>query len=257
MTDTFNDIEDRDVLAGELALRLLSPLEEVQARARVETDPAFAAEVEAWNERLAAFVNEIAPVEPSDAVWPRLEAAVLSSAHLKQAPDVGANDNDRVAPFWKTWAIGATTLLVASLGAVAFMIAQPEPVTTPVAPPDAPAGGVTRVATLSLDSGAPVLTLAYDTATGNLFVAPTAELAGEDGVPHLWLVLPDDAGVQLVGAIDGDESSRLNLTQEMSATPGQPGQAVTMAISIEAPGTTPAANQPNGPVVAAGELQVL
>ena len=258
MTDTFTDMEDRDVLAGELALRLLSPLDEAQALARVETDPAFAAEVEAWNERLAAFVHEIAPVEPSGAVWLRLDAALAPFAPSGRPGDMWANDNDRVAPFWKTWAIGATALLAASLGAVAFMIAQPEPVTTPVAPPvQAPAGGVTRVATLSLDSGAPVLTLAYDTATGNLFIAPTAELAGEDGVPHLWLVLADDAGVQLVGAIDDDESSRLNLTQVMSATPGQPGQAVTMAISIEAPGTTPAQNQPNGPVVAAGELQVL
>ncbi len=60
MTDTFTDIEDRDVQAGELALRLLPPLEEAQARARVDADPAFAAEVEAWNERLAAFVAGLA-----------------------------------------------------------------------------------------------------------------------------------------------------------------------------------------------------
>ncbi len=240
MTDALTDMEEQNVLAGELALRVLSPVDEVQARARAASDPAFAAEVEAWNERLVAFIDEIPAVEPSPRVWARLQAAVAETA----------NDNGRLA-FWRNWAIGSTGLLAASLAAVAIMIAQPDPVAPPA--PAAPAG-VTRVATLSLENGAPVVTLAYDTATGNLFLSPTPRLAGEDGVPHLWLVLPDDAGVQLVGAIEDGQASRLNLTQALAGSAGQP---VAMAISIEAPGHVPAPNKPDGPVVASGELQRL
>lgn len=242
MTDTFTAPEDRDVLAGELALRLLSPPDEVLARARQNADPDFAAEVEAWNERLAAFIDGIAPVQPSAGLWPRIHAATAETA----------NDNGRVAGFWRTWAIGATALLAASVGAVAFMVAQPDPV-VPAAPAAVVQGGVTRVATLALEDGAPILTIAYDTATGNLFLAPTTQMAGQDGVPHLWLVKPE-GGVQLIGAIEGGASSRLALTNVLS---GVAGQATAVAISIEPRGTTPASDTPGGPVVASGELQQL
>lgn len=242
MTDAFNERDERDVLAGELALRLLSPPDEIMARARQDADPEFAAEVEAWNQRLAAFIDDIAPVEPSATVWPRIDAATTGSA----------NDNGRVAGFWRTWAIGATALLVANIAAVTFMVARPDPI-TPAAPAAVVQGGVTRVATLALEDGAPILTIAYDTVTGNLFLAPTTQLAGQDGVPHLWLVRPE-GGVQLIGAIEGGASSRLALTTVLS---GVAGKATAVAISIEPRGVTPAPDTPGGPVVASGEFQQL
>lgn len=82
-------------LAGEYALRLLSPAEEAAAAARVEAEPAFAAKVEDWNERLGGLVEEITPVEPSPGVWPRIVAAVH-----------GANDNAVI--FWRRWAVGSS-----------------------------------------------------------------------------------------------------------------------------------------------------
>lgn len=242
MTDAFNEHEERNVLAGELALRLLSPEDEVQARALQNADPEFAAQVEDWNDHLAALADGIAPVEPSAGLWPRIDASTAPTA----------NDNGRVAAFWKTWAIGATGLLAASVGAVAFLVAQPDPVVPP-APPAAIQGGVTRVATLALEDGAPILTIAYDTVTGNLFLAPTTQLAGQDGVPHLWLVKPE-GGVQLVGAIEAGASSRLALTNILS---GVAGEATAVAISIEPRGITPAPDTPGGPVVASGEIQQL
>ena len=66
------DINEDDALAGELALRVLSPADEAEARQREANDPAFAAEVEAWNAHLAVFAGEIVPVEPSRGVWPRI-----------------------------------------------------------------------------------------------------------------------------------------------------------------------------------------
>ncbi|WP_426041357.1 anti-sigma factor [Brevundimonas sp. TWP2-3-4b1] len=230
-----------DALAGELALRVLPPEEERAARAREASDPAFAAEVEVWNEHLAGFIAEIPPVQPSARVWPRIEAGI--------AP-VAANDNR--AAFWRTWAVGSTGLLAASLVAVALLATRPTP--APIVN-TAPTGGVTRVATIAMtDGGTPVVALAYDSATGNLFIAPTDAMDGVNAVPHLWLVRPGEAGVQLIGAIDGSAASHHHLTDVLASTAGQ---AVAVAISMESPGHTPAADKPDGPVIATGELQSL
>ncbi|MDI1325889.1 MAG: anti-sigma factor [Brevundimonas sp.] len=243
MTDpTDKDGMDEDqALAGELALRVLSPAAEAAARAREAADPAFAAEVETWNEQLAGLADDIPPVAPSPYVWPRVEAGL---------PPVAANDNRRLA-FWRTWAVGSTGLLAASLAAVVVLLAQPSPV-PPVPAPAAPVA-VTRVATLTLENGTAAMTIAYDPASGELYLAPTNEMAGDTRVPHLWLVMPE-GGVQLVGAIDGSATSRHNLGRALS---GKAGQANAVAVSMEAPGHTPAPDHPDGPVVASGDLQRL
>lgn len=242
MTDP-TDTDDKDeskALAGELALRVLSPAEEAAARAREAAEPAFAAEVDAWNERLAGLADDVPPVAPSPRVWPRVEAGL---------PPVAANDN-RLA-FWRTWAVGSTGLLAASLVAVVVLLAQPSPV--PPAPAPAAPVAVTRVATLTLENGHAAMTIAYDPASGELYLAPTTEMAGDTRVPHLWLVMPE-GGVQLVGAIDGSATSRHNLGRALS---GKAGQANAVAVSMETPGHTPASDKPDGPVVASGELQRL
>lgn len=233
-------MDDDQALAGELALRVLAPGDEAAARARVASDPVFAAHVDTWNERLGVLADGVAPVEPSPALWPRVEAGL-------SAPQA-ANDNSVV--FWRRWAIGSTGLLAASVAAVVVLLAQPSP--APVAPPAA-APAIIKVATLTLEGGAAAMTLAYDAGTGELYLAPTDKMAGDTRVPHLWLVMPE-GGVQLVGAIDGSTTSRHSLGQALS---GPAGAANAVAVSMEAPGHTPAADHPDGPVVASGELQQL
>lgn len=235
-------LPEDEALAGELALRVLSPEEEAEARAREAADPRFAAEVDVWNERLAGLAETVAPVQPSPYVWPRVEAGLT--------PPTAANDNRKLV-FWRAWAVGSTGLLAASLAAVVVLLAQPDPA-TPVPAQAAPAT-VTRVATLTLETGAAAMTIAYDSATGELYLAPTDAMAGDTRVPHLWLVMPE-GGVQLVGAIDGTSTSRHNLGAALSGTAGK---ASAVAVSMEAPGHTPAADKPDGPVVAQGELQRL
>jgi len=244
VTDHSPDTDDRNALAGELALRVLSPAEEAEARGLATSDPAFAAQVDGWNEHLAGLADEIAPVEPSPSVWARIQAAIMEVA----------NDNARLL-FWKRWAIGSTGLLAASLAAVVVMLARPEPVPVPIEP-TAPLA-VTRVATITAEGGPPVVMLAYDSATGKLFVSPTQQMAGESGegqVPHLWLVLPDEAGVRLIGAIDGTHAATHNLNAALS---GLANQAPAVAISMEPAGHTPGLDKPDGPVVASGELKLL
>jgi len=237
-----HDIRDDGVQAGELALRVLDPAEEAAARARAARDPAFAAQVDDWNDRLAALADGVAPIAPSAGLWPRIEAALGGAA----------NDNHRVG-FWRTWALASTGLLAASVVAV-VMLATRDVSPAPVAPPAERQVELVRVATLTLQQGgAPAMTLVYDPSVGNLYLAPTDAMAGDTRVPHLWLVMPE-GGVQLVGAIDGSAASRHHLDTLMA---GRAGQAQAVAVSMEAPGHTPAADKPDGPVVASGELQQL
>jgi anti-sigma-K factor RskA len=224
-------------VAAELALRLLEGPEEAAARQRVATDPAFAAEVEAWEARLGGLVDEVAPVPPPATVWSRIDARLP------------ANDDRRLA-FWRAWALGATGLLAASLAAVVVLAVRPAP--TPVAP-EAPPAEVTRVATLRLESGQSALILAYDPETGMLFASPTDVMAGDPRVPHLWLI-GSEGGATLVGPIDGVAVSRMAMPAE---TAERVRGAVSVAVSMEAPGHTPAMDRPDGPVVASGELERL
>ena len=78
MTDPtdIDGLDEDEALAGELALRVLSPTEEAGARAREASDPAFATHVDAWNERLAGLADGVAPVGPSPWVWPRVGAGL-------------------------------------------------------------------------------------------------------------------------------------------------------------------------------------
>ena len=233
--------DERDVLAGELALRVLSPGEEAAARRLQADDAAFASQVDRWNDRLADMADEIAPVTPSAGVWMRIAVAVGLAA-----------ENDNGVIFWRRWAVASTGLLAASLVAVAVLALQPARVVTaptPVAPV-----AVTRVATLQLEDGATAVTLVYDSGTGSLFLAPSDMMAGDTRVPHLWLVMPE-GGVRLVGAIDGVRTSRHSLKGSPMSDMAMQAQAV--AISMEAPGHTPATDKPDGPVVASGDIQQL
>ena len=232
---------DDSVLAGEYALRLLSPEDEAGAAARAEAEPGFAAEVDGWNERLAALADETTPVKPSPGVWARIVAATRAAA----------NDNGPLI-FWRRWAMGSSALAAASLAALVFVAGRPDPVPPTPAPPAQTA--LTRVAALTLDGASQAaVTLVYDPATGNLFIAPSDKMQGDPRVPHLWLVMPE-GGVRLVGAIDGNTSSRHTLTGEMSS---MAGSAMAVAISMEAPGHHPAADKPDGPVIASGALSQL
>jgi anti-sigma-K factor RskA len=249
MTDRAPTPADRDdALAAELSLRVLPPDDEVAARARAEADPDFARRVEAWDDRFAGLADEISPQAPPAAGWSRIDAATTVSAPAGTAP-LAAKDDAPQVRFWRRWAVGSTGLLAASLAAVAVLAVRPEPQVPAVTP--TPVAAVTRVATLTLEDGSVAMTLVYDPATGELYLAPTDEMKGDARVPHLWLLLPE-GGARLVGAIDGSTTSRRTLDQALT---GLAGRAPQVAVSMEAPGHTPAMDAPDGPVVASGTLQ--
>lgn len=221
--------EDGVTLAAEYALGLLDPGARADAAARAARDPAFAAEAQAWSERLAPLAAEAAEVAPPAAVW----SGVLRALEAPAAP---ANDNARALRTWRRIGVGASSLAAASLAAVVLLLARP---------PEPPA----QVAALSTPGGATAVVVAFDADTGALLVTPGPGLQAGGRTPHLWLVNPD-GGVQLVGAIDPARAATHSLPRALSR---RAAAARGLALSLEPAGHKPI-EAPGGPVVASGDF---
>ncbi len=93
-----DDPEDRLVAAGEFVLGTLSPQEAETVLSRISSDPAFAAMVGYWQDRLLPLAAGVSPVEPSPAVLRRIEAAVASLPRAPAGTPTAAPDTPVAAP---------------------------------------------------------------------------------------------------------------------------------------------------------------
>ncbi len=89
--------DDRDMTAAEYVLGTLPEPERAAAAARFASDPAFAAAVRAWEDRLAPLDRETAPVVPPPRLWDRLRAAIETEAVVPRV-DLGARLADAAGP---------------------------------------------------------------------------------------------------------------------------------------------------------------
>ena len=70
---------DNDVVAGFAVLRLLDAAEQQVVRARIRTDPRFAAALRAWEARLIPLVDALPDEAPPPAVWQAIQARIGGS----------------------------------------------------------------------------------------------------------------------------------------------------------------------------------
>jgi anti-sigma-K factor RskA len=234
------ELSDLEALAAEHALGVLSGPERAAAEARAAGDPAFAALVESWRERLAPLLDAVAPAAPPAALWRRIERAVP------------ANDEPalhRRLRFWQGAAIGSAGLAAASLAA-AVMLA----VRLPVAPQvtAAPAAPILNASLMSPeDGGRPMFVAAYDPARHALIVTSLMKPGADpEHVHELW-VIPADGKPHPIGMIAPGSSKAMRMPMEM-APMFTPGAAI--AVSVEPPGGSPMKTAPSGPIAAMGHL---
>ena len=232
--------EERDILAGELALGVLDGAERAEALRLVIADPAFARAVEAWRARFGAWFAGWPEVAPD----PALEARVMAAL-----PGAGsaANDGPRGAlRLWRGLA-GAATAVAAAL--LAALLLQPERVVRVPAPAPAPqAAPAPRLAVLApTKRGEPVAVL-VDRRTGAVTLTPGVDVpAGR--VAELWTI-GADATPRSLGVLAGGATPRLVARPDAR---GRLAAGVTLAVSIEPRGGSPTGS-PTGPVVATGAL---
>lgn len=231
------------LLAAEYALGLLDAAEHRRAEARLAADDAFAAEVEAWQARLAPLAAEAAELAPPDAVWARIALALPPGAFtLPQpatAPLPGRGLWHNLA-FWRTAGLGAVGVAAAALIALAVVLTPPADVPPPL------------TATLMPKSGKAALMVTVDRGKGMLMVMPAALQMPAARVPELWLMPPDGAPRSL-GVVSAEKPMAMKIPGELM---GAIAPRVMLALSLEPPGGSPT-GRPTGPVVAEGMLTQL
>lgn len=227
------DLPEDEAFAAEHALGVLNAGERAAAELRMAREPAFAAHVEAWRERLAPILTSIAPVEPPVGLWPRIERGLP------------ANDNEgRGVRFWRGWAVGGMGLAAASMAAVVVLATRPPEIIAPPTP------GQLLNARLDTSGGQHLFVAAYDPVRGKLIVTSlVAPGADPVHVHELWLI-PADGKPRSLGQIEPGTSKTLPMPQGLSAM-AKEGAAI--AVSVEPLGGSQK-DGPSGPVAAIGKL---
>jgi anti-sigma-K factor RskA len=205
--------EEDSALAAEYVLGVLSLADRASAETRMRQDPAFAAEVAAWEAHLGALNDGFAEA-PAPDLMPAIEA------RLFPAPAPARRSG------WLGWLVGAMT---AAALVLAVMLALPW-----LVPED-------RMRAELAAEGSPLVyevTYAGDTLT---VTRRAGDAAPEGRVHELWLIAGNAAPVSL-GMIDGDTT--------VLAMPA-PAAGVVLAVSLEPEGGSPT-GQPTGPVLVTG-----
>jgi anti-sigma-K factor RskA len=228
---------DRDTLAAEHALGVLSGNDRLQATALEASDLAFAHEVARWRGRLAPLADG-EPLDPPNGLWPRIEAAVAGHG--------GSNvvQLRRKLTIWQA-ATAAMTALAASLGLV--LLQQPRNV-SPLA--SRQAGATPMVAMLGNDQKQMKVVASWDPASRQLVLAVAGDMPADPAHAHQLWVIPSDGKPRSLGTMPSSKKMHMQLAEVLARLLQQ---GATIAISVEPPGGSPT-GAPTGPVVVSGSL---
>ncbi|CNH19417.1 putative anti-sigmaE protein [Yersinia thracica] len=219
-----NRREYDSALAAEYALGTLRGLARMRFERRIRRDPRLAADVASWQSLLTQLDNQLAPLEPPELVWKRLELQLppLNVRHIKRNP-------------WSYvgWAVAAG---LAAILLIPRLLVEP-PVTTPVA-----------VLSNSQQSGQWVVSV--EKSTRSLTLTPLNPVAISDTKSlELWSI-PAGEKPHSLGLLNTQGPTQLTLAENQLT-----GHSL-LAISLEPHGGSPS-GQPTGAVLFSGPLQNL
>lgn len=223
-------------LAAEYVLRLLEGEDLLEARRRVADDPAFAAEVEWWEDRLAPLFDEIADEEPSAELWPRI---------LRRL-DVPGGDVVALKRKLARWRAAAAAAAVAASILLVLQLRPQAPLPAPL-PQSQPAPVL--VASLVGEDAPEALTVAYRPNTRELVITPARIEAPVGRTRQLWLIPAGGQPISL-GLVASEGVQRRSVAADVGT---RFAGGATIAVSDEPTGGSPT-GQPTGAVLATGSL---
>jgi anti-sigma-K factor RskA len=232
------DLSESEAFAAEHALGVLSSAERRAAELRMAQEPAFAAVVEAWRERLQPMSDHLAPVAPPASVWAAVQRALP------------ANDNAsarRSLRFWRGATAASLSLAAASVAVAVFVGARPPVALQPPAP------GQLLDASLVAQSGAPVplFVAAYDPVRKALIVTSLVTASTDPAHVHELWVIPADGKPRPLGIVKPGATQAMPMPEKYLPSLAE-GSA--LAVSLEPPGGSPKGDVPTGPITAVGKL---
>lgn len=249
------DHDDIDV--AEFVLGTLDQTTHDAILRRLETDPALAGAVAAWEARLAPMAMALDPVRPSRHLKPRIDATIASGAATADDRSPSPRAADVVAlrrgiTLWR-WTAGATGIAAAAAAAMAafLLVRQPMPDTTT-------ATRLVAVLRPLNAAEAPTWVVSAEAGAGygqRRLLVQALGLPTADGLQgardyELWALPGGDAAPVSLGVIDPRAGARVAVPRDMAT---RLASGLGLAVSIEpAGGSTTGA--PTGPVVLIGSL---
>jgi anti-sigma-K factor RskA len=239
------DLSPDELLAAEFTLGLLSGEALLEARGRFARDPAFAARVAWWEERLAPLLDEMGGAEPGPELWARIERAIAESGRPGEEVTGEVVLLRQKLRYWQATAAMAMAASVAAL-VFALLPVLRGPSDPPVAPAG-PAAGPPLVASIPIADTPLRLAVTYIPDRRELLVSAAGLTA--DGVHdhELWLI-PDQGALRSLGVVKPGEAVRVALDGETAA---QIHAGSRMVLTREPLGGKPPSAEA-GPVVAEG-----
>ena len=238
---------ERELLAAELALRLLSNEEQDQARAELARDPELSKLVAEWEARLAPLANELDAVLPDPKTWQRITES-LARPRAENDNDREVADRLRVQLRRSRWggaAAAAAALVLGYLGAPLLQRGTGPAIDNPAAlmlMASLPVGG---------EQG-PRLALTYLPQSRDL-VVEASNVPGDGVHDHeLWLVVPDGSPVSM-GVITSGTQRRVALPAELAQ---RIDSGLGVVLTREPLGGAPQGGTA-GPVVASGKFSTI
>ncbi|MGE0024131.1 MAG: anti-sigma factor [Hyphomicrobium sp.] len=233
-----NELDDMDVLAAEYVLGTLDHAERIAAEARRVREPALDAAVLAWERRLGALVEVVAPVQPPPGLYNKIRAQIGLASHvvsLKAREQAIVQRANR----WRGAAIGMTAIAASLAGVVGWQDYQRRQMPTQY------------VAVLQAGAASPAFLLTCDT-KNNMFVISAMQKPPEPEKSYqLWLVHNDMPQPKSLGIYDDSAMDVRPMASE-----GKMHDMMmdgTYAVSVEPKGGSPT-GLPTGPVVFSGKL---
>lgn len=225
--------QDRDALAGELALGVLEGEERAQALRLMLADRDFAARVEQWRAHQSGLFDAIGDVEPPAAAWDGIAARIGASP----APAAPAS-----LRWWRMGALGSGAIAAA----LALMLFVPRSDPASMAPQSFAVAQLTgpieglRIATR------------YDPATATLRVRASG-MPATPTEPELWIVPAGGGAPVSLGQIMRDGETVILVAQGHRSLINDRAH---FSLSMEPRSATPSA-QPSAEFVADGAIDLI
>jgi anti-sigma-K factor RskA len=246
-----DDTDTPDMLAAEYVLGTLATNEREQAASLIETDPAFALLVRAWERRLGQLQAMVQAVEPPPDTWGRIQARIdgvePSAAMLLPHPDQAARmtaegnvvDLSRRLGRWRQAAAGLAALAAVLLAVVVTAAVDPGVLPGPLRPkPVEVAKAVSPaqfVAVLQQNATSPAFILTVDVATRTASVRRVSAEPQAGKSYELWLGSDRFPAPRSLGVVGAGDFARPTLAGYDPATIS----GATYAVSLEPEGGSP------------------
>lgn len=227
-------------LARELALGAVEGERRAQALRMQLADPAFAAEVEAWQQRLAPMLEALPAIEPPAGLWPRIDALI----ELREADAPQRLRRRQLRwPIARTTAVGLAAALAGALVTLAIVTfafggLKPRP------PSETPA----LIAQVAGPDRRPEIAVRYDP-LGSALRVRARRLDPAAGVTELWL-LASDGSPLFLGRVTSDGVARFALPRE---TQRLLRDGATLIVTV-APASQAPRSEPAGRVIASARF---